>query len=1373
MARPGSSADAGDEHRVLILEDDPADAELIERELRRSRLQFKAQRVQDREHFVAALRTFQPSLILADYTLPRFDALKALELARNVSRHLPFIMITGSIGEEKAAACLRAGVDDYLLKDRLARLGEAVRQAIARSRLREDNARIAKELQASEALHRTFIDSSSDMAFLKDARFRHLIANQALCRFCGRSQSEIRGRTDYELLPRAAAARCRRSDRAVLKQGRMIVQEEAIGDRVFETRKFPVRLAGGASGIGGYIRDISERRRLEKAMERSTGEWNATFDSLKDAIALFDRSGNVRRCNRAFAALVGKPFREVIGRPCSIPPQAAGRGSVSSCPLLRRALRLKRRQTAEIEFSGRGFDLVLDPVLDRLGRLQGIVYSLKDVSERRAAEAERRTLTRALEQNPASVIITDPGGTIEYVNPKFSELTGYSPEEARGSNPRMLKSGEMPAAEYERLWQTIVAGGTWRGEFHNKKKSGELYWESATISPVLDEAGRISHYVAIKEDITQFKGMLESLQESERRFATVFRSSPVPGAITRLSDNRLLDVNAAWRAISGYNEAEAVGRTPAELNLWVDPSARQRMVLALKRGRPVRGLETRIRRKDGGERDVLMSAEKITIHGKECLLTMAIDISERKRGEDALRASEEKYRLLVESANEGICIAQNGFLRFVNGKMCEFSGFAESELTQKPFQEFIHPDDRARVTRFHSERLQGRQVPEAYEFRFLTRAGEYKWATNNGVVIEWQGRPATLNFFSDVTERKLAEAARLESEERFRKLTEKSPFGIAQIELDGRWLYVNPRFTELTGYNLEDIPNGREWFRKAFPEGQLHRQVIADWKHDFIDIIATHSVRRDYPVHRKDGQERILSFVTNMFEANRAIMVVDDVTAVRRAEGALREMNEIFRLFLKHNPIYVFIKDENIRPIYLSDNYQKMLGRPVAELLGRSMADLFPSELSRAMVEDDKAILRDGVPREFVEELDGRTYSTLKFPIIIDGKPKYLAGYTTDITERRRTEAALTDSLELLRIAQRAARAGMWSWDIPTGKLTWSAEFFELFGIDPAIGASFASWLNAVHPEDRDAAMAGINQAIEQRTELLNEYRIVLPGGEIRWIAAPGNTIYDDDGKPLRMSGICIDITWRKQSEGQIQAALNEKEILLKEIHHRVKNNLQVISGLLTLQAGQANDERLLRMLKDSQSRIWTMALIHQTLYQSGNLAAIDMADYIRTLAGNLLSSHARAGMPPALLFDLHSVHLTIDQAIPLALIANELLTNSMKHAFADGRAGEIRVGLRELWKAGPPAASGNGAVPEKTDELGNERRPAGRHTHELTIIDNGIGLPSGFDAARKDTLGLQLVSMLVKQMDGDLSSESREGTTTRITFNANERKKR
>ena len=486
---------------------------------------------------------------------------------------------------------------------------------------------------------------------------------------------------------------------------------------------------------------------------------------------------------------------------------------------------------------------------------------------------------------------------------------------------------------------------------------------------------------------------------------------------------------------------------------------------------------------------------------------------------------------------------------------------------------------------------------------------------------------------------------------------------------------------------------------------------------------------------------------------------VEDVSGRNQAEEALREMNEILELFLKHSPIYVFIKDEDIRPVYLSANYEKMLGKPMDEILGKNMDDLFPSELSRSMIEDDKRILREGKPCEFIEEFGGRTYSTIKFPIFIQGKAKYLAGYTTDITERRQSEEMLRVTSKRLELALAAAKAGTWDWNVATGFIEWSPQMFELFGLDPrSNNASFASWRTALHPDDREQAESRIELALKQRSTLDSDYRIIWPDGRIRWINALGEGVYDEAGRPVQMIGICQDISDRKQTEEQIRASLREKEVLLKEIHHRVKNNLQVISGLLTLQAAQIDDERLQH---DHQGQP-EPHLDHGPDPPD----ALPVGQPGRHRHGRL---HPQPGRQPAQLpgpgrhaadhyLRPAAVRLAIDKAIPLALIINELVTNAMKHAFPDGRPGEIRITC-ECDASGDTACAAD--PPQVTS------------TYELIVADNGAGLPAGFDPKNQKSLGLQLVTMLAKQLGGSMAISAGGGTAVRITFSPDEKGKR
>lgn len=218
---------------------------------------------------------------------------------------------------------------------------------------------------------------------------------------------------------------------------------------------------------------------------------------------------------------------------------------------------------------------------------------------------------------------------------------------------------------------------------------------------------------------------------------------------------------------------------------------------------------------------------------------------------------------------------------------------------------------------------------------------------------------------------------------------------------------------------------------------------------------------------------------------------------------------------------------------------------------------------------------------------------------------------------------------------------------------------------------------------------------------------------------------------------ILRDITERKREEDKVRASLREKEILLKEIHHRVKNNLQIISSLLNLQSAHIRDPRALEVFKEGQGRVRSMALIHEKLYQSEDLARVDFSEYISNLAAYLFRSYEVHAGAVALDVEAEDVLLGVDTAIPCGLIINELVSNSLKHAFPGGGGGSINIRLR----------------------------PADAERLTLTVADDGIGLPEGFDARRTSSLGLQLVNTLARQLGGEVLVGRGAGAEFSITF--------
>jgi PAS domain S-box-containing protein len=245
--------------------------------------------------------------------------------------------------------------------------------------------------------------------------------------------------------------------------------------------------------------DVTDRKRAEEALKESEGRWRSIIEAHAQAIVIIDQQHEIRFVNKAAEALFGQTARELIGAPFGFP---LVEGEVTEIEVIRPGRSIAYGEMRAIPM--------------RWGGQDNFLLFIQDVSAHKRAEGDLRKLFQAIEQSPASVMITDVDGRIEYVNPKFTETTGYAYSEVVGKTPSFLQSGYSSKRDYQDLWQTISAGDVWRGEFHNRRKNGELFWELASIAPVRDAHGKVTHYVAVKEDISERKATEERLRHSQR-----------------------------------------------------------------------------------------------------------------------------------------------------------------------------------------------------------------------------------------------------------------------------------------------------------------------------------------------------------------------------------------------------------------------------------------------------------------------------------------------------------------------------------------------------------------------------------------------------------------------------------------------------------------------------------------------------------------------------------------------------------------------------------------------------------------------------------------------------------------------------------------
>jgi PAS domain S-box-containing protein len=280
-------------------------------------------------------------------------------------------------------------------------------------------------------------------------------------------------------------------------------------------------------------------------------------------------------------------------------------------------------------------------------------------------------------------------------------------------------------------------------------------------------------------------------------------------------------------------------------------------------------------------------------------------------------------------------------------------------------------------------------------------------------------------------------------------------------------------------------------------------------------------------------------------------------------------------------------------------------------------------------------------------------------------------------------------------------------------------------------------WAEGIHPEDFQGTMQSYLAAFVEREPFRIEYRLRRQDGQFRWLLDHGVPRFAPDGSFAGYIGSCIDITELKDVYRRLTVRLRERDVLLREVHHRVKNNLQLVSSLLSVQARRLGDNGSRSALNDSRNRVQTIALIHEVLYRASDFSHVAFADYIQRLCKHVMRASSAATDRIELELELADVALGIDRAIPCGLILNELLVNSLKHGFPDGREGRIRVELRE--------------------------DPAERIM--LTVADDGVGLPAQFDLRSADTVGMQIVHTLAEQLEAELEVTRRGGTTFRFGF--------
>ena len=361
------------------------------------------------------------------------------------------------------------------------------------------------------------------------------------------------------------------------------------------------------------------------------------------------------------------------------------------------------------------------------------------------------------------------------------------------------------------------------------------------------------------------------------------------------------------------------------------------------------------------------------------------------------------------------------------------------------------------------------------------------------------------------------------------------------------------------------------------------------------------------------------------------------------------------------------------------------------------------------------------------------------------------------------TYMSLKESERGLAEAQRMAHLGNWKWNIATDEKYWSDEVYRIFGLNPQeFKITYDTFLSYVHPDDRNCVDNATKEALKGKTYAI-DFKIISAGGEERIVHEHGAVIFDEKNNPVQMLGTVQDITERRETERVLS---NIDIARKKEIHHRIKNNLQVISSLLDLQAEKfknrehVEDSEVLEAFRESQDRVTSIALIHEELHEGRGTDALNFSPYLERLVENLFQTYSLENVNTSLNIELEeNIFFDMDIAVPLGIIINELVSNSLKYAFPDKNNGEIRI---KLCREKP--------IEYTSSILKSKKEGCNGTNFVLTVSDNGIGIHESFDLENSDSLGINLVTILVDQLDGELALKRDSGTEFVIRFTVEEK---
>jgi len=857
------------------------------------------------------------------------------------------------------------------------------------------------------------------------------------------------------------------------------------------------------------------------------------------------------------------------------------------------------------------------------------------------------------------------------------------------------------------------------------------FFTNEELDLIREMAMDISFAITTLDSNNERKLLSKALIESEESYRELVDNSIVAIYKTNM-DGDILFANQAMADFFGFKSIKELTNVQIK-TLYKNPEDRKHLLNQLQIDGSLTQREMEMVSKTGKKLNILLSA-KLT---DGVISGMMMDISHLKDVETELKNSENKFRALVENASDSLFVHDfDGKIIDLNKKSCENLGYTREELLQMNVMD-IEVDFDLESARNAWRKIERGKPCTLYGHQ-KRKDGTVFPVEVSFAIVDIDGKRLYMGLCRDITQRIKNEKELKDNEEKYHSIFDYSMDAIILSKLGEQITDINPAAEELFGYSKEE-------FLKLKGKDILDSDEIS--AETLISDLETNGFYKgELNLRNKDGAmftAELLSSIYHDSNGNKnSVSHIRDITPRKIAEKRVKESENRYRKVGKLISDFAYSCVHNKEGVYqiewITDSFFNITGYNKADLdmHGCWLFTVHPNdeEIAFNQINTLKPGMKSVLNFRIMDRDGNIMWLENHVECVEDDGRLRLYGAAKDVTEIERVvselklneekfKAIINNSTDLIRILD---ENGKIVFDSPSSKRLLGYPEGSLIGTDP---------LDLIHPEDREQVKADLEEVFENKNPgTPSEFRILMADGNYLPVESVAQNMFHVPS----VEGIVVTthpIKERKKMENAIKSSLNEKEILLKEIHHRVKNNMQIISSLLNLQKEYVDDFEAINVLQESQNRVKTMSIIHEKLYQSDDLTHINIREYVEKLINDLLYSYAVTNVQQIL--DIKEIKMNIETALPCGLIISELVSNSLKYAYTnDSTDNELKLSLTKV-----------------------------EDTFELIVSDNGVGLPLNFDYKNTESLGLQLVNNLVDQLDGEIKLRQDHGTEFRIIF--------